>query len=819
MTAAACALLLALASAEVSDRPMQWHPVTLTWTGPQASEQDTSSPFVAYRLDVTFRHEASGTKQTVPGFFAADGDAANTSAEAGDKWRARFAPSRPGTWSYAATLTRHGDAIALDGADGTFEVAATDAPESDFRAHGTLRHNAREGGGSRYFRFVGSGERFLFAGANSPETLLGYHDFDGTFLDTAEHPIPAPRGPVSLPSLDAGLHRYAPHEQDWRDGDPTWKDGLGKGLIGGMNYLSDAGGNSMYFVTMNVNGDGRNVWPWTGPWEHDRFDVSKLAQWDIVFEHMQSRGIVLHVVLQETENDHILDDGETGPLRSLYLREMVARFAHHPGILWNLGEENLQTIAQQKAMADALRSLDSYGHPIAMHNDHYTPTDIAHMYDPILGAGILDAATIQEFDWNDVHTHTRRYVERSAAAGQPWVVLMTEMGGASFGLPTDAEEPDHFNARTKGLWGNLMAGGGGVEWYFGWQNNSPASDLSAEDWRLRDSMWRQSRLAIDFLGTLPLEAMQPAGDATVGAADYVLAQPGEVYAIFLPSGGSTRLVLDDHDGPFSVRWFDPRNGGELQAGSKRTIWGGEVQQVGDAPGDAAARGRDWVCLVRRAKPIFTARGDGRIVIEADHYESQTNDSVRRWHTLSKSVPMPDAVGAGEPTTWVRSILSAASKASRSRFVRVLPDTRKTHGDELLKGENFSDEPGQMAVLNYRVRFDQPGRYYVWARGFSVGTEDNSLHVGLNGDWPEHGRRMQWCEGKNEWTWSNAQRTEANHCGEPHGIYLDVAEPGVHTLAIAMREDGVAIDQLLLTTDREYTPGGPQTGERIADPTD
>ena len=801
----------------VSDSPRQHHAVQLTWTGPPADESDSPSPFVAYDLSATLRH-ASGETITVAGFFAADGNAADTSATGGDRWRVRFAPPQPGEWTATATLTHKGEPVDLAAPSVTFVASPTDAAAPDLRAYGPLRP------AGRYFRQVGAERPFLFAGANSPETLLGYADFDGTYFDTAEHPIPAPRGPISLPSLQDGLHAYADHVNDALPSDPTWGDGRGRGILGGLRDLASMGANSHYFVTMNVNGDGRNVWPWTGPWEHTRLDVSKLAQWDRVFTHMQSLGLVCHVVLQETENDHILDRGTLGPLRRLYLREMVARFGHHPGLIWNLGEENLQTVTEQQSMVDEIRRLDPYGHPIVLHNDHYLASNIAEMFDPLLGTSTIDGTTVQDFDWNDVHAHTLRYVRESDDVNEPWCVLTTEMGGANFGLPTDADEPDHFNARTKGLWGNLMAGGGGVEWYFGWQNNSPTSDLSAETWRDRESIWRQSRLAVDFLSTLPLERMQPADDLTIGHGDAVLAIPGELYAIHLPSGGSTRLLLaapsgNVPDGPFSVRWFNPRTGGELQTGSTPTLWpfpddrGESPARIGDPPGDAAERGRDWVAIVRRTEPVFAADSD-RIVIEAEHFETQTRANRRRWFVLQKSGPTPDLPGGGDPRRWTRSILSAASQASGSRCIRLLPDTRVTHDDRLIDGKNFSREPGQMAVLSYRIQIDQPGRYYVWARAFSTGTEDNGLHIGLDGDWPEHGRRMQWCEGKDRWTWSGAQRTEASHCGEPHGIYLDIDTPGVHRLEVSMREDGVALDQLLLTRDRDFTPGGPVSGERL-----
>ncbi len=59
-----------------------WHKITLTFDGPNTNETADPNPFMNYRLNVTF---TNGSKSyTVPGYFAADGDAAITSASRGD---------------------------------------------------------------------------------------------------------------------------------------------------------------------------------------------------------------------------------------------------------------------------------------------------------------------------------------------------------------------------------------------------------------------------------------------------------------------------------------------------------------------------------------------------------------------------------------------------------------------------------------------------------------------------------------------------------------------------------------------------------------
>lgn len=595
---------------EITGEPRLWHRLSLTWKGPEASELDAPSPFLNYRLDVTFRHEESNEEVIVPGFFAADGNASESSAKGGNRWRVHFSPDKIGKWSFRAAMYRgenvavqelaslKGDASVvsvegIDGSVGSFEIETSDKLAPDWRFHGRLAYV-----GKRYLRCLGTDLPFLKAGTDSPETLLGYADFDDTYRDTSTKNEPhAPNNLIPLPSLDSGLHRYKQHVADWDVGDPTWKVGQGKGIIGGINYLSSRGVNSIYFLVMNVNGDGRNVWPWTEPWDRSRFDCSKLDQWEIVFSHMTKRGLMLHVVTQETENDTLLDGGELGTERKLYYRELIARFAHHPAVTWNLGEENVQSVEQRKACASYLKELDPYDHPIVIHNDHWHAKNVRETFDPLLGDASFTGTSLQDFYWNDIPTHVAHYVRASEKAGRPWVVCVDEMGGANFGTYPDARDPTHDLPRKFGLWGSLMAGGAGVEWYFGWDNNSPDSDLSAEDWRSRQAMFDQTKIATDFFQErASLDALDPHPELVQGQGVGCLADPGKTYVIYLPNGGATRFQLTDSPGCYRVQWFNPRDGGSLQNGSVKMIRGPGMAWTGEPPADATA---DWVVLIQR----------------------------------------------------------------------------------------------------------------------------------------------------------------------------------------------------------------------------
>jgi hypothetical protein len=572
--------------------PVRWQPVILTFDGPDSSEGATPNPFLDYRMSVSFSHQQSGVSRTAQGFFAADGNAAESSADAGSKWRVRFTPPLAGTWVWRAEFRSGpgiavseatGEAAAFDGESGTLAVGAAPDGAPGFASKGFLTPV-----GEHYLRF-GNGERFLKGGADSPENFLGYFEFDGT-VDTASH------GGVST---DRGsfLHRFEPHARDWGEGDPTWQGGKGKNIVGALNYLASKGMNSVYFMTYNLDGgDGKDTWVWTAPTVRDRFDVSKLAQWDIVFSHMERLGIAMHLVIQETENDEKLGGGPgLHDIRKLYLRELAARFGHHLAIVWNLGEENDTPHGDRLAIAGYIRQVDPNNHAITVHTHN---TRSLRTYTSLIGSSLFTATSIQG-RMEDTNREAVMLRMRSAAAGAAWAIFHDEQTPASAGVMPDADDPQHDKPRKHALWGNLMGGGSGVEWYFGYQYAH--MDLNCEDWRSRDAMWDQTRYALDFFRQhLPFWEMWPANDLADDSSAFVFAKEGEIYAVYMPEAWRTRVTLAP--GEYSLQWYDPRHGGDLQTGGNETVKAGEMLMRDDGSvqlSPPSAPGKDWAALLKK----------------------------------------------------------------------------------------------------------------------------------------------------------------------------------------------------------------------------
>ncbi|MEM6346886.1 MAG: DUF5060 domain-containing protein [Bacteroidota bacterium] len=588
---------------EIKGELQQWHKVSLVLDGPFAREDDDDpNPFTDYRMDVRFTHESGSPSYKVAGYFAADGNGAESSAIAGTKWIAHLSPDKAGRWDYEVSF-HAGENIAIlevpwaealapyHGIKGSFAIQESDKSGRDFRAHGRLTYV-----GKRYLQFAGSGEYFFKAGADAPETFLAYDQFDGTY--TAKMP----------------LKTWEPHLQDWQDGDPLWQKDKGKTIIGALNYLAAKEVNAFSFLTYNAGGDGDNVWPFVQREDKYHYDCSKLAQWQIVFDHAQKLGLHCHFKLQETENDDnrrkgmdrvipSLDGGKLGPQRRLYYREMIARFGYLLALNWNIGEESTHTTEEQQQIASFFTENDPYQHNLVLHT---YPNQQEKVYTPLLGdASTLTGASLQN-QWNAAHRWTLHWVEASAKAGRQWVVANDEQGSAGLGTPPDPDYPsfdassidyDLHDIRKQTLWGNLMAGGAGVEYYFGYK--LPENDLFCEDYRSRDQSWDYAAHAIRFFNESGLAFHEMANqNALIGNPEnkkdaYCLAKENEVYLVYLAYTEEVALDLSQTKGTFELQWFNPRTG-EIWPKS-RTVKGGKSVRLRPP----TERGEDWLAILKR----------------------------------------------------------------------------------------------------------------------------------------------------------------------------------------------------------------------------
>lgn len=618
---------------------MRWHPITLTFAGPDSSETASPNPFMDYRLDVTFTHK-NGSAHVVPGYYAACGNAAETSCVDGNKWRVNFTPALTGEWAWQASFVE-GAEVAINqggkpssyihGLQGKIDIVESDKTGIDFRA----KHKGRlQYVGEHYLRHMGTGNTratgdwFLKAGADATENTLAYDGFDAT------------------PNRKNLRKSWAAHGIDFDENDAAdyrWQGNAGDNLLGMVRYLSEQGMNAVSFLTFNLGGDDQNVFPhllsmpaseyealphtltidgdpldadllaqnaairnnhWVSGVHQDRFDVSKLAQWEKVFAYADKRGMYLHVKLAEEENETLMDFGDIGRERKLYYRELIARFGHHLALNWNIGEENGPPVApymsheQRISAAQYIADLDPYNHHIVVHTRPNAPMQ-DKVYTPMLGDNAFTGVSLQCFDNTVVHQDVLRWVQQSAKAGKKWVVANDEQGNYWNGVTVDADysgelpsennEPDNrVEVRSQVVWATLLAGGAGVEFYYGYKTG--CGDLNCQDHRTRATKWQDAKHAITFFNEHMLQYLpnvENANALTAAEDDYVLANHGKAYVVYLPSGGSTYVDLPK--GRWKVRWYNPRSGGELSRASR------VKKNAIHAPGNQ----EDWVALIQK----------------------------------------------------------------------------------------------------------------------------------------------------------------------------------------------------------------------------
>ena len=104
------------------------------------------------------------------------------------------------------------------------------------------------------------------------------------------------------------------------------------------------------------------------------------------------------------------------------------------------------------------------------------------------------------------------------------------------------------------------------------------------------------------------------------------------------------------------------------------------------------------------------------------------------------------------------------------------------------------------MAEFRVQFTTPGTYYVWARLFGRFGSSDSIHVGIDGRGVSTADRLDTRGVGGAWVWSRDTMDSS-----PATIRVDAAS--TRSINVWVREDGVAIDKLILTRHTSLMPTG------------
>ena len=172
----------------------------------------------------------------------------------------------------------------------------------------------------------------------------------------------------------------------------------------------------------------------------------------------------------------------------------------------------------------------------------------------------------------------------------------------------------------------------------------------------------------------------------------------------------------------------------------------------------------------RAATVFTEAG-GVVVVEAEGFSNNIARSIN-----------------GTNFQWVAT--NSVPGASGGTYMEATPNMGVNQTNSWL---------GVSPQLDYSVSFANALTHYVWIRGYAASNTDDSVHAGLLGAGVPGATNT--ASGITLNQYGNWQWTRTNTLG---GVAtLTVSATTTQTFSLWMREDGMRVDRILLTTNNNF----------------
>ena len=178
-----------------------------------------------------------------------------------------------------------------------------------------------------------------------------------------------------------------------------------------------------------------------------------------------------------------------------------------------------------------------------------------------------------------------------------------------------------------------------------------------------------------------------------------------------------------------------------------------------------------VAGLANAKPLNQDPGpDGIVSVEAEHYDDNVAVGGHQWELTGPTGGFTGIAGMHAPNG---------------------------------RGGHSTNYAANSERLDYEIDFVKTGTYYVWILAWGFDGNDDSCHAGLDGEEIPTLVAMSGWSGSYEWN------CDLMSLSDPPTF--EVTSTGVHTLNIWVREDGLIIDKIVLTTNPDFTLSGSEPG--------
>jgi hypothetical protein len=493
---------------------------------------DVKNPFTDASVEGEFARQGS-RPIAVAGFCDSDD---------GSVYRIRFAPSRPGEYTYSINY-REGSYT--KSYSGTFRAV-------DGHRKGILRvdpkypwHFVWEGAGEHYF-WNGTTAFFLMAWTDDG-VIRGIIDrlhalevnriralLTGRWATSAGEPVVPEEG-------------YEPHLNPWVAERPDSTDNPG--------------------------------------FDYTRFNVAYYQKWERMLAYARSQDMIISVIMDW--NDSKVHPAALSEDEKRYYAYTAARLGAFSNITWDLGDDisSFRSLQWSHEMGTALEEKwDAYHHLASDHpvdnaqqdrvSSWFGFTSFQEWHRPIHGwmldqrkaqtdTGRVIPQTNEEYGYEDHYPRwSPSYPGGQSADADRRAAWEIAMAGA---YQTTGETAK----RGTGVWPDT---GGG------WVNGRGDGSMV---------MLKGYAHMVDFFTALEWWRMSP-DDSLVTPGDFCLADSGRRYVVYLPRGGTVAVKLEP--GNYQASWFNPRSGDKIELpAASGPNW------TSPAPHD----GGDWVLLLRQ----------------------------------------------------------------------------------------------------------------------------------------------------------------------------------------------------------------------------
>ena len=473
---------------------------------------DAANPFTDARMEGDFSMESGGKSWHVAGFC----DSVD-----GATYRIRFMPSAAGTYRFVITFSQGNFTQSVKG---EFQATAS-------HRRGPLRVDPQY---PWHFAWEGTGEHYFFNGTTA-YWLLGWKD-DRVVRECLERlqRLKVNRLRVTL----AGRTNVY----------------YGEPVMPGENFTMDLAA----WVAQDAH-------DFLHPgFDYSRFNVSHWQRFESMLRYARDRDVIISIVLDM--NDSRIHPAAGSEDERRFLRYAVARFAAFSNITWDLGDD-LDCYRDDQWTHDTgtfLVGLDPYHHLATSH-----PVDVVVNGKSVhqdRGAAWFGFTSYQEWSRNQhaLMLQSRKFQEEAGRI----IPQTNEEYGYEDHYPLWAiANQESADALRHVAWEIVMAGG--------YQTAGESARRGTNVWPDTGGGWMNGRgddtmtmflgyaHLVDFMTSFAWWKTNP-HDELVDSGNYCLAEPGRIYAVYLPRGGRIKLQLEP--GKYAVEWFSPLSGERISAG-------------------------------------------------------------------------------------------------------------------------------------------------------------------------------------------------------------------------------------------------------------